>query len=220
MPILARSWRKGGKPRTQPALAPERSLPAHRPPARRRLPAPPTRPRRGHSAAQPPRLARLAAARRQSARAARAMRRASVIAIPADDPELEDELQRLGLARPRLASAPQHGDPHRRRPRSRLLRHRPPRAVLCRPGSRRPQACRPAGLPRPPPLHRPRSRAPRSRRPRRRSHRAHHHREGLGPPGRACLHLPGILPLTTARLRLEIEDQAAAIDWLARPARA
>ena len=72
-----------------------------------------------------------------------AAERAHVIAIPADEPEVEATIKALRLDGSCLAHQPPHGYPQPRRSRRRLLRHRASRSVFSRPRISRRQARQP-----------------------------------------------------------------------------
>ncbi len=83
----------------------------------------------------------------------KAVRRAAVIAIPADEPELEAELRAWGWDGPVWRLHRNNGGSGRRWTCDCILRHCASGAVLCGTRSCGPSRCRQHCFPRPPPLH-------------------------------------------------------------------
>ena len=142
-----------------------------------------------------------------------AVRRADVIAIPADEPELEVALHMWG-GEAGLAAASHHGTPAPQRPGRRLLRHRPSEQFFAGLEAGGVEIAARFAFP---------------------DHFTYTRsaldellanakaagaktlittEKDLVRLGRLTSLLPKSMPLTTARLRIKIENQAHAIDWL------
>jgi tetraacyldisaccharide 4'-kinase len=137
----------------------------------------------------------------------KAIRRAGVIAIPADDRQLEADLRAWGWEGPVWRLQRRMDVPADRWPGGGLLRHCPAGAVLCRAGSWRAASCRTQGV----------SRSPRLQCPRPGALTAAARAAGatalittekdLVRLGKLSSSFPEALPLKTAGLRIEIEDE-------------